>query len=142
MGAAVLNGIEGAVYVEDSHFIPAHGIAAAGARRNLAGAGDANEGRCGIGFGHMGELMVRDYRAWLQSEMQLLAQNGEANAVGQGEMARRAMERLDLELGDRVVLELEPDQVDAIAAELDALAQAEALPDALVELLQIIRTTP
>jgi hypothetical protein len=78
--------------------------------------------------------MVRDYRAWLQSQMQLPGV--------QGELARASLERLDLELGDRVVLELEPDQADAIAVELDMLAQAEALPDALVELLQFIRTVP
>lgn len=78
--------------------------------------------------------MVRDYRAWLQSQMQLHG--------GQGEMARRALDRLDMELGDRVVLELEPEQADAIAMELDTLAQAEVLPDTLVELLQIIRTVP
>lgn len=84
--------------------------------------------------------MVRDYRAWLQSEMQLLAVSNEPYSVGQGDMARRAMERLDIELGDRVVLELEPEQAEAVAAELDALAQAEPLPDSLVELLQIIRT--
>jgi hypothetical protein len=78
--------------------------------------------------------MVRDYRAWLQSEMQLPG--------AQGDFARRALERLDLEIGDCVVLELEPNQADAIAVELDMLAQAEALPDALVELLQVIRTVP
>lgn len=86
--------------------------------------------------------MVRDYRAWLQSEMQLLAAKGDPYTTGQGEMARRAMDRLDMELGDCVVLELEPEQAQAIATELDTLAQAEALPDSLVELLQIIRTDP
>lgn len=86
--------------------------------------------------------MVRDYRAWLQSEMQLFAAKSDPYTSGQGEMARRAMDRLDMELDDRVVLELEPEQAEAIVAELDTLAQAEVLPDALVELLQIIRTAP
>jgi hypothetical protein len=81
--------------------------------------------------------MVGDFRAWLQSEMQLLPPTGDAYRF-----ALRALERLDEELGDRIVLELEPEQADAVAAELDALAQAEALPDGLVELLQVIRTVP
>lgn len=86
--------------------------------------------------------MVRDYRAWLQSEMQLFAAKSDPYCTGLGEMACRAMERLDMELGERVILELEPEQAETIAAELDTLARAEALPDALVELLQIIRTAP
>jgi hypothetical protein len=86
--------------------------------------------------------MVRDYRAWLQSEMRLLEEKSDPYATGQAQFARRAMERLNVELGDRVVLEFEPEQAEAIAAELDTLAQAEALPDALVELLQLIRTGP
>jgi hypothetical protein len=85
--------------------------------------------------------MVRDYRAWLQSELQLLGNAGHhAYSLGQANMAKRAIERLDAEIDDRVVLELEPETATAIADALDMLAEAEALPDALVELLQLIRT--
>lgn len=85
--------------------------------------------------------MVRDYRAWLQSELQLLGNAGHyAYSLGQANMAKRAVERLDAEIDDRLVLELEPDTAGAIADALDMMAEAEALPDALVELLQLIRT--
>jgi hypothetical protein len=87
--------------------------------------------------------MVRDYRAWLQSELQLLGNaSHHAYSLGQANMAKRAIERLDAEIGDRVLLELEPEQASAIAESLDMLAEAEALPDALVELLRLIRTGP
>jgi hypothetical protein len=85
--------------------------------------------------------MVRDYRAWLQSELQLLGNaSHHAYSLGQANMAKRAVERLDAEIDDRVVLELEPEAASAITDALDMMAEAEALPDALVELLQLIRT--
>ncbi len=85
--------------------------------------------------------MVRDYRAWLQSELQLLGNAGHhAYSLGQANMAKRAIERLDAETDDRVIVELEPEAASAITDALDMMAQAEALPGALVELLQFIRT--
>lgn len=85
--------------------------------------------------------MVRDYRAWLQSELQLLGNaSHHAYSLGQANMAKRAVERFDAEIGERVVLELEPEDADAVANELELLAETEALPEALVELLQLIRT--
>lgn len=87
--------------------------------------------------------MVRDYRAWLQSELQLLGSAGQhAYSLGQANMAKRAIERLDAEIGDRVVLELEPELADGITDALEQLAQVEALPEPLVELLQLSRTNP
>jgi hypothetical protein len=86
--------------------------------------------------------MVRDYRAWLQSELQLLGNAGQhAYSLGQANMAKRALERLDAEIGDRFVLELEPELADGITDALEHLAQVEALPEPLVELLQLSRTT-
>jgi hypothetical protein len=85
--------------------------------------------------------MVRDYRAWLQSELQLLGNAGQhAYSLGQANMAKRAIERLDAEIGDRVLLELEPELADGITDALEQLAQVEALPEPLVELLQLSRT--
>lgn len=85
--------------------------------------------------------MVRDYRAWLQSELQLLGNAGkDAYSLGQANMAKRAIERLDAETDDWIVLELEPEEASAVTDALDMMAEAEALPDALVELLQLIRT--
>ncbi len=87
--------------------------------------------------------MVRDYRAWLQSELQLLGNASQhAYSLGQANMAKRAIDRLDAEIGDRVVLELEPELADGIIEALEQLAQVEALPEPLVELLQLSRTSP
>jgi hypothetical protein len=85
--------------------------------------------------------MVRDYRAWLQSELQLLGNaSHHAYSLGQANMAKRAVERFDAEIGERVMLELEPEDADAVASELELLAETETLPEALVGLLQLIRT--
>lgn len=85
--------------------------------------------------------MVRDYRAWLQSELQLLGNaSHHAYSLGQANMAKRAIERLDAEIDDMVVLELAPEAASAITDALDMMAEAEALPGELVELLQLIRT--
>jgi hypothetical protein len=87
--------------------------------------------------------MVRDYRAWLQSELQLLGDASQhAYSLGQANMAKRAIERLDAEIGDRVVLELDPELAESVADALEQLAQVEALPEPLVELLQLSRTSP
>lgn len=85
--------------------------------------------------------MVRDYRAWLQSELQLLGHaDHHPYSLGQVNMAKRAVERLEAELGDRVVLELDPDLAAGVTDALEELAQVEALPQPLVELLQLSRT--
>jgi hypothetical protein len=85
--------------------------------------------------------MVRDYCAWLQSELQLLGNAGnDAYSLGQANMAKRAFQRLDAEIDDRIVIELEPETAGSIAEALEMMAETEALPDALVELLQLIRT--
>jgi hypothetical protein len=86
--------------------------------------------------------MVRDYRAWLQSELQQLDNAGrDVYSQGQANMAKRAVERLDAETDDRVLLELEPESASAIADALEVMSEAEPLPDALVDLLKLIRTT-
>ena len=79
--------------------------------------------------------MLRDYRDWLQSELQLLSNaSHHAYAIGQANMARRAVERLDEELDDRVLLELDRDTADRIGAALDTLALEGTLDVALTEL--------
>lgn len=79
--------------------------------------------------------MLRDYRDWLQSELQLLSNaSHHAYAFGQANMAKRAIERLDEELDDRLVLELDRDAADRIGATLDTLALEGPLDPALAEL--------
>lgn len=83
--------------------------------------------------------MVRDYRAWLQSELKQAESSGDPEARGKAAMARRAMERFDSEIGERIVLELEPELAAAVASELEMLAQAESLPESLVSLLNLLQ---
>lgn len=85
--------------------------------------------------------MVRDYRAWLQSEMHSLLNAGDdPYSLGQANMAKRAIERLNSEINDSIIVEIESDSAAAMADALEMMAEAEALPDALVELLRLIRT--
>ena len=63
--------------------------------------------------------MIEEYRAWLESEMKLLANAAHhAYAFGQANMAQRAIERLDAALGGKVVLALSPEESAAILAAL------------------------
>ena len=79
--------------------------------------------------------MLRDYRDWLQSELQLLSNaSHHAYALGQANMAKRAVERLDEELDDLILLELDRDTADRIGAALDTLALEGTLDIALTEL--------
>lgn len=87
--------------------------------------------------------MVRDYRAWLQSELQLLGNaSHHAYSLGQANMAKRAIERLDAEIGERTVLEIDREEAAALAACLDELAEGESLPQPLIDLLQSLRARP
>ena len=52
--------------------------------------------------------MLRDYRDWLESELKLLGNaSHHAYSFGQANMAKRALERLDAELGKNVYVPVE-----------------------------------
>ena len=52
--------------------------------------------------------MLSDYRTWLESELKLLGNaSHHAYSFGQANMAKRAIERLDQEVGERLILALE-----------------------------------
>jgi predicted NAD-dependent protein-ADP-ribosyltransferase YbiA (DUF1768 family) len=64
--------------------------------------------------------MLGDYRRWLESELKLLGNaSHHAYSFGQANMAKRALERLDAELGDTIVVAFTPSEADAIAAALE-----------------------
>ena len=68
--------------------------------------------------------MLRDFRAWLQSELQLLGNaSHHAYAFGQANMAKRALERYDAETAE-------------LAAILATLVQNESLPPPVLEVLK------
>ena len=71
----------------------------------------------------MARTMLKDYRAWLESELKLLGNaSHHAYSFGQANMAKRAIERLDAELAGKVDLLLD----SAAAAELLAFLHGEA----------------
>jgi hypothetical protein len=68
--------------------------------------------------------MLRDYRTWLAAELKLLANSSHhAYAFGQANMAKRALERLDAELGGHLVIELERSQATAVLLAIERIAQ-------------------
>jgi hypothetical protein len=87
--------------------------------------------------------MLRDYRDWLESELQLLGNaSHHAYSFGQANMAKRALERLDDELGKRIYIPLDRSEAMAALTALEMLSQQQtALYPALVALRDAIRTT-
>jgi flagellar motility protein MotE (MotC chaperone) len=72
--------------------------------------------------------MLSDYRNWLESELKLLGNaSHHAYSFGQANMAKRAIERLDQELANHVLVALERSEAATVLASLDALAAAGGL---------------
>jgi hypothetical protein len=69
--------------------------------------------------------MLTNYRNWLESELKLLGNaSHHAYSFGQANMAKRAIERLDQELANKIVLAIERSEAAATLAALEALAAA------------------
>ncbi|MDQ2857727.1 MAG: hypothetical protein M3R53_03620 [Candidatus Eremiobacteraeota bacterium] len=85
--------------------------------------------------------MLSDYRFWLESELKLLGNaSHHAYSFGQANMAKRAIERLDEELANRLVLTLERRQVDEALTALEMLAEREStLPPPLASLRENLK---
>ena len=86
--------------------------------------------------------MLRDYRDWLDSELKLLGNaSHHAYSFGQANMAKRALERLDDELGKRVYVPLDRGEAMAVLTALEMLAQQQTSLDPSIRLLRdAIRT--
>ena len=80
--------------------------------------------------------MLSDYRTWLESELKLLGNaSHHAYSFGQANMAKRAIERLDQELANKIPLLLTPAKKPlAAAATLAEMQAATPLPPALEQL--------
>jgi Mg/Co/Ni transporter MgtE len=79
--------------------------------------------------------MLTNYRNWLESELKLLGNaSHHAYSFGQANMAKRAIERLDQELSNKIVLAIERSEAAATLATLDALAAAGDLDASLAAL--------
>jgi uncharacterized membrane-anchored protein len=76
--------------------------------------------------------MLSDYRSWLESELKLLGNaSHHAYSFGQANMAKRALERLDAELANKVDVMIERSEAAGVLASLDALAAGHDLDAAL-----------
>lgn len=79
--------------------------------------------------------MLSDYRNWLESELKLLGNaSHHAYSFGQANMAKRAIDRLDTELANKIVLFVERSEAAGLFASLEALAAAHDLDPALAAL--------
>ena len=86
--------------------------------------------------------MLRDYRDWLDSELKLLGNaSHHAYSFGQANMAKRALERLDDELGKNVYVPLDRGEAMAVLTALEMLAQQHTSLDPSIHVLRdAIRT--
>ena len=86
--------------------------------------------------------MLRDYRDWLESELKLLGNaSHHAYSFGQANMAKRALERLDDELGKTLYVPLDRASAMSTLTALEMLLQQQtALDPALGNLRDRLRT--
>ncbi|MBV8602010.1 MAG: hypothetical protein JO359_10650 [Candidatus Eremiobacteraeota bacterium] len=86
--------------------------------------------------------MLRDYRDWLESELKLLGNaSHHAYSFGQANMAKRALERLDGELGKNVYVPVERPEAMTVLTALEMLLEENtSLDPALARLRDRIRT--
>lgn len=85
--------------------------------------------------------MLSDYRSWLEAELKLLGNaSHHAYSFGQANMAKRAIERLDEEVGQHVPLLLERTEAAETLTALEMLAEgAEGLDPALAALRERLK---
>jgi len=85
--------------------------------------------------------MLSDYRTWLESELKLLGNaSHHAYSFGPANMAKRAIERLDQEVGERLILALDRAEAAEILTALEMLAEENsALPPALGDLRERLK---
>jgi hypothetical protein len=83
--------------------------------------------------------MLADYRHWLETELKLLgnASRHDAYSSGQANMTKRALERFDQELKERVALTLERGRVDAVLTALEQLHERETALDPSLDALRV-----
>jgi hypothetical protein len=115
------------------------GICSTRATGTKRGIGRALRGRPGATRRSGLLTMLSDYRLWLDSELKLLGNaSHHAYSFGQANMAKRAIDRLDQELENKVALLIERPQAAALLASLEARAAASDLDAPLAALrLQI-----
>jgi hypothetical protein len=83
------------------------------------------------------DALLKDYRAWLESELQLLGNaSHHAYAFGQANMAQRALEQFDQELERTVYLPFDAASARGALTALQLIAQRETSLDPALERLR------
>jgi hypothetical protein len=87
------------------------------------------------------DALLRDYRDWLNSELLVLGNaSHHAYALGQANMAKRAIDELDKELAEAVYLAISHAEARRALTELEMLDQRDtSLPPGLVALRDSLR---
>jgi hypothetical protein len=80
--------------------------------------------------------LLKDYRDWLESELKLLGNaSHHAYSFGQANMAKRAIERLDMELARTLYIPVDRTEARRVLTALEALGQQTTnLPPELARL--------
>jgi hypothetical protein len=139
----IVESIERSAGVEDGDFPAVDHDGRRGARRNIGNLDNRNEFD-----GHASELcegktdaLLRDYRDWLKSELQILGNaSHHAYSLGQANMAKRAIEELDKTLAPALNLPLGKAEAQRALTELELIEQRDtALPPGLVALRDALR---
>jgi hypothetical protein len=141
--ARIVEGIKHSAGVEDGNFPPIDHDGRRGARRDIRNFGNGNEFD-----GHASELcegkthaLLRDYRDWLKSELQILGNaSHHAYSLGQANMAKRAIEQLDITLATALYFPLGKAEARRALTELELLDERDtALPPGLIALRDALR---
>lgn len=81
--------------------------------------------------------MLRDYRAWLESELRTLGNaTHHAYSLGQANMAKRAIERFDSELHGALPLTIDTQTANRILLTLEMLEQRDTRLDPVLDELR------
>jgi len=81
--------------------------------------------------------MLSDYRNWLEAELKLLGNaSHHAYSFGQANMAKRAIERLDEETRNRVLLALQRAEAAAVLSALEMLLEKNGALDPALDRLR------
>ena len=85
--------------------------------------------------------MLKDYRDWLESELKLLGNaSHHAYSFGQGNMAKRALERLDEELARTLYVAVDRGEARRVLTAIEALGQqTTGMPSELEALREAIK---
>jgi hypothetical protein len=87
--------------------------------------------------------LLKDYRDWLESELKLLSNaSHHAYSLGQANMAKRAIEKLDEELAKSIYVPLDRAEARRILTAIEAQGErTTTLPPELLTLREAIEAT-